>query len=587
MTAFRVHRFYLVLFVLLVVLAVFYPAISGEILSVDDDQLLNFLLNREGWSLKDVFIGGGSGYYYRPLLVLTWYADKSLWGAHESFMHLENILLHGANSVLVFYITRELAARYEMRSPSVPLAAALLFGLHPLTTEPANWISGRTDLLAGVFLFSAMLLMLKGLSRNSLPLSAAAACSFFLATLAKETALFWFPAALFFVYCASREWDRASGDQPGRSTGPAVAACLLLSLAPVGYFALRHLAFSREDGGIQLAVQGVTAGNYDLLNKLRVTLKVFGYYVKKVVLPLPLNFATMSVSNWYLPLGIAGILFCCWLLYRRKVSGALLLMAACVISPALLVPLGRMAWTPVAERYLYMPAAFVVITLVICGARWFGRNGVPANAVVTLVAMLIAFSGYATYQRNLVWQHNLTLFQDCVAKSPDCVAAKNELGRALESLGRREEARGIFLSNEVASKEKFRIISDINKANYLARDNDVDGAIAYLERLNYTASQPCYDQYLKTLVRLYGVAEAKVAGAGRKRQLQMKQIELVKQLQVHTGDAYLFYRIGQLYVTAKDTGSAAVYFRLAADKAPETAFYKAAAQKLAFRLGEQ
>jgi len=286
------------------------------------------------------------------------------------------------------------------------------------------------------------------------------------------------------------------------------------------------------------------------------------------------------------PLGIAGVLFCCWLLYRRRVVGALLLMAAGIISPALLVPLGRMAWTPVAERYLYMPAAFTVIAVVLCGARWCQRAGVPAKAVVALVAVLVTASGWATYRRNLVWQHNLTLFQDTVAKSPDYAPAKNELARALENCGRGEEAKRIYLANVVPATDKFRIISEINRANTMSKSGDVKGAIAHLEGLNYQSSQPAYDQYLSTLVRLYGVQQAKEEDPRRKRACQLKQIALVKEQQASTGDPYLLYRIGQLYVSAQDTATAASYFKLAAEKAPQTAFYKVPAQKLADRLGK-
>jgi len=304
----HVRRRYLVLFVLLVVLAVFYSAISAEILSVDDEPLFNYLFNLDGWTFKGLFAGGGAGYYYRPLLALTWYADTFLWGPHESFMHLENVLLHGANSVLVFSITRELALRYREESPAVPLTAALLFGPHPLTCEPVNWISGRTDLLAGFFVLGAMLLLLKGVGKNSLPLVAAAAGSFFIGTLAKETAVFWFPGALFFVYCARRESVPADGGPADRLAPRALVPYLFLSLAPAGYFLLRHLAFRTHDGAISLAVQGVVGGKIDLWNKLRITLKVFGFYLKKLVLPLPLNFAILTVPNWYVPLGIAGLL---------------------------------------------------------------------------------------------------------------------------------------------------------------------------------------------------------------------------------------------------------------------------------------
>lgn len=583
----RIHKSYLILFVVLAVLVVFYSALSAEILSVDDEQLFTYLFNLDSWSFKGLFAGGGSGYYYRPLIGLSWYVDKYLWGPHESFMHLENILLHVANSILVFSITDKLAERYKMASTAAPLAASLIFGLHPLTTEPVNWISGRTDVLAALFILCAMLLLVKGLAKNSVLLDCGAACLFLVGTLAKETALFWFPAALFFVYCCTRENDNGSSNSATRSIIVRLRPYLLLSLVPVCYFVLRHLAFRKGDGAISLAVQGATAGNYDILNKLRITLKVFGFYIKKLVLPLPLNFATVSVSNWYVPVGIAGLLLCCWLFYRRSVVGALLLMASCIIAPALLVPLGRMAWTPVAERYLYMPLAFVVMALVVFVARGSVRNGAPANAVVALIALVITVSGYATYRRNLIWQHNLTLFQDCVAKSPDCAPAKNELARALQSSGRYEEAKRIFITNSVPETDKFRIVSEINRANFMAADKDIDGAIAHLLRLHYSNSQPLYEQYLQSLVDLYGKLQATKQDRASQRLIQLKQIELVKELQEHSGDPYLLYRIGQLYVSVKDMQNAATYFQLAADKAPENAFYKGPAQKLANRLRKQ
>ena len=78
--------------------------------------------------------------------------------------------------------------------------------------------------------------------------------------------------------CAS-EWQPAQRGDAKPGLAATLAPYLLLSLATCGYFTLRHLAFRKGDSGIQLAVQGATAGSYDLLNKLRVTLKVFGFYL--------------------------------------------------------------------------------------------------------------------------------------------------------------------------------------------------------------------------------------------------------------------------------------------------------------------
>lgn len=584
----KIRRFYLVLFIAITVLTVYYSAIFAEICSIDDAKMLDGLLNMEGFSFKELFLPGGSGYYYRPLLYLTFIADKYLWGLHESFMHLENVLLHAVNSILVFYIACRVATHYGYTSNAIPLVASLLFALHPLNTEPVNWISGRTDVLAGTFIFIALLLLLKSLQEGSYISLAAAVCSFFTATLAKDTAIFWFPAALFLVYCHDRKRaDEGFGTELAATLRFRSGYYAALSAVPMIYFTLRHLAFRAGDGGVSLAAKGVVAGELELFDKIRITLKVFGFYLKKLILPLPLNFATMNVSNWYVVAGIAGILLSLFLLYRRSLLSALVLMSVCIISPALLVPLGRMAWTPMAERYLYMPVATLVIVLAVLAAELVKRLRIPGNVVLAVCLLFVVGSGYTSYRRNLVWQSNLTLFQDCVKKSPDCAPVRNELAIALQNKGRDVEAKKIFLSNVVSETDKYGIVTDINRATSMAANGDIEGGIALLKRRNYDASKPMYDSYLKNLAYLNSRLILTVDDKRKKRGLEEENIELMIKLQAYTGDPYLYYNIGKLYLVIKDNTNASRYFSLAAERSPENAFYKAPAQKLAERLARQ
>lgn len=583
----KVNRLYLLLLVALVVLSVYYSALFAGALSIDDSKMLNNLLNMDDFSLKGLFLPGGGGYYYRPLLYLTFIADKYIWGLQESFMHLENILLHLINSILVFYVACRVAAHYGHSSPAVPLVASLLFALHPLNTESVNWISGRTDLLAGTFLFLALLLLLRSLQECSYASLLFSACSFLAATLAKDTAIFWFPAALLLVYSHARKRaDEGFLAELTATLRSRAAYYIVLSAVPVAYFTLRHYAFKSGDGGVSLAAKGVVAGDLGLYDKIRITLKVFGFYLKKMILPLPLNFAIMNVSNWYVIAGVAGILFSLFLLYRRSLLSALLFMSICIISPALLVPLGRMAWTPVAERYLYMPEAAFLVVSVVLAAELIKRLRIPGSIVLVTVLSLGIGSGYVSYRRNLVWQSNLALFQDCVRKSPDCIPARNELASALQNRGRYEEAKKIYLSNVVPEKDKFGIVSDINRATSMASDGDIEGGITLLKKRNYDSSQPMYDQYLRTLISLNAKLAEKIGNRDEEHRLQMENIELMKKLQAYTGDPYTYYNIGQLYLIVDDKANAAVYFQLAADRSPAKAFYKDPARKLAARLSK-
>ena len=126
------------LLLVLVVLGVYYPAIFSPINSVDDPGMITYLLNTDSFSLKEIFTPGTT--YFRPLLTLSFMADKFVWGLQESFMHLENIVFHLLNVLVLFFVSRSCCRTREIHSPLLPFIAALLFALHPINTEAVNWI---------------------------------------------------------------------------------------------------------------------------------------------------------------------------------------------------------------------------------------------------------------------------------------------------------------------------------------------------------------------------------------------------------------------------------------------------------------
>ncbi len=128
------------------------------------------------------------------------------------------------------------------------------------------------------------------------------------------------------------------------------------TLGVVGYFTLRHLA-TTHDSGVIRALKGVVGGDYDLLNKVRVAFKVYGFYFKKLLIPWPLNFGIIEISGWYVLAGVVLAVLLLYLVWRADVPVPFGLMAFCALSPALLVVFGKMTWTPLAERYLYTSVA--------------------------------------------------------------------------------------------------------------------------------------------------------------------------------------------------------------------------------------
>jgi protein O-mannosyl-transferase len=90
----------------------------------------------------------------RPLLLATMAFNYQLSGLAPWSYHVVNLALHWLVSLLVFRIVRDHLWLGEERSP-VALAAALIVALHPLNSEPVNYVSARSALLTAVFYLGA------------------------------------------------------------------------------------------------------------------------------------------------------------------------------------------------------------------------------------------------------------------------------------------------------------------------------------------------------------------------------------------------------------------------------------------------
>jgi len=83
-----------------------------------------------------------------PLTWLSYMLDVRLFGISAGALHLVNVGLHLANTLLLF------AVLLRMTGATWPsFAVAALFGIHPLHVESVAWIAERKDVLSTFFWF--------------------------------------------------------------------------------------------------------------------------------------------------------------------------------------------------------------------------------------------------------------------------------------------------------------------------------------------------------------------------------------------------------------------------------------------------
>lgn len=572
-------RRYQLALVALAVLVVYYPALSAGFCLVDDFTMMHGI-NSSRFSWIEIFIPG-SRFYYRPILNLSFRFDKWMWDFMPSFMHLENILLHLANTSLVYFIAERFFRPNKQHQPWGPLLAALLFGLHPLATESVNWISGRTDPLASLFVLLSVLALFQALATARYRWVLFASLSYMLGTLSKEVMVFFLPAAvvLLCLYPASSE---KGVEEINRRRALAVF-CLPLVLLLFVFLGIRVGMRGDTATGISDLVAGNRYAPWDLV---RVYFKVTGFYIKKLFWPAPLNFAIVKISDLYVWLGLAAFGSLLYRVRRHCWHWVPWIMAGLLLTPSFFIAIADVTWAPLAERYAYLAAAFWSIGFVGIVVSLNPSMVRPSFGAVMLFFMLVGFT-VVTAQRNYIWQDNFRLFSDTVAKSPSHIGVRNELGNVLFERGMIIEAKHQYaIGLSQASGVQQQLTFNMARV-YLALDQPYQARQVLLDAMGGEDFSKTPLLFLKKLGQADAILFENAAKATEQKKYGLELLDVYEAVFAKVGEPVILFRGGQLAQRLGEPIRAASFFARAHAAAPPNAFFRRMAGQLANQLAHE
>jgi len=145
----RIPLWLIAALLLLVTIAIYWPATRGDFVNYDDD--LHVTANAQvqkglTWESVKWALLTPVNCIWHPVTVLSHMADCQLFGLNPWGHHLTSVLLHAVNTMLLFLFLWGLTGAL-WRS----VLAAALFGWHPLHVESVAWVSERKDVLSGFF----------------------------------------------------------------------------------------------------------------------------------------------------------------------------------------------------------------------------------------------------------------------------------------------------------------------------------------------------------------------------------------------------------------------------------------------------
>jgi len=169
------------------VLAVYWDVLHYDFVHYDDHvYVTDHVQVRQGltpeglkWALTSTEAG-----FWHPVTWLSLMVDYQFFGLNPGGYHFTNLLLHLANTLLLFLVFASMTGAV-WRSALV----AALFAIHPLHVESVAWIAERKDLLCGLFWILALGAYARYAERPSRTRYAAVFVAVFLALASKAMAV--------------------------------------------------------------------------------------------------------------------------------------------------------------------------------------------------------------------------------------------------------------------------------------------------------------------------------------------------------------------------------------------------------------
>jgi tetratricopeptide (TPR) repeat protein len=416
---------------------------------------------------------------WHPVTLLSHMLDVQLFGLNPTAHHLENVVLHATNAILLLLALNRLTGAL-FRSAAV----AALFALHPLHVESVAWITERKDVLSTAFWLLIILLYPGYAARPRVQRYLTLLGLFALGLMAKPM-LVTLPFTLLLL-----DYWPLQRQVPTGNTDTSAGTATERGHAGHGYLFAEKIPFlllAIGAGIMTMQAQQHSGAIHSLAGYLlpgRVANALVSTATYLANLVWPTNLAVFYPYPTTLPLwksaGAAVLLAAIsavtvWQMRQRPYLLFGWLWYLITLAPvAGILQVGLQAR---ADRYTYVPLIGIFIMVVWGGAELMVATGRHRCLWGGVAGGIIGVYAIVAWQQVHHWQSTETLFTHALSVTADNAVARFNLGLAYGTAGRFEEARKQFA-------RALQLPPVINKTHYnlglaLHRLGRLDEAISH------------------------------------------------------------------------------------------------------------
>ncbi len=495
-------------------LLAYFPVLQNGFIWDDDRYLTSnpFLTDFEG--LKHLWLDIRSRPQYYPMVFTSFWIEHQFWGLDPLGYHIDNVLLHCANSIILWRILVYLDV------PAAWLVAGI-FSLHPVHVESVAWITERKNVLSGLFYFLSLYTFLRfyfprragfpeeGLVKNPSATLYGISLFFFVCALLSKTVTCTLPAVILLLF-----WWKQN-----RLNLKVIQLTIPFFIIGFGFAALTSWLEKVNVGALG------PEWDFSFWDRFLIAGRALWFYVWKLVWPFPIIFTyprwNIDDSVWWqylFPATFLLLILALWVLRKKIGRGPLtaILFFAGSLFPALgFFNIYPMRFSYVADHFQYL--ASIGILLIIAGgiarlrgrplrkskklksemlrqaqhdntepfchseeqrdeeSRGYAKLPLRGRGAIASSILLLLFLGHLTWKQIPVYKNVFTLWSDTVEKNPNAWMAHYNLANIFIAEQKAEEAVAHY-REAIRVKPEFAL-APYNLGNTLLAQEKTEEAI--------------------------------------------------------------------------------------------------------------
>jgi len=467
-------------------------------------------------NLKTIFTEDITKNNYHPFCMLSLAINYQFAQLVPRTYYLTNILIHVANTVLVFFLLILLTASFNHSTmKKIPLPGgvrgadafliaslgSLWFGVHPLHVESVSWIAERKDVLYTFFYLLGLIVYIKphvttmekqdGKIASSLAMTEplwlppsggrwGAVFLLFIASCLSKPMAVVFPLSLLAI-------DFLSGKKLEFKliTQKSLFFLVALLFGAYAYYTQNSTGAIADFGKLTLGERTMYA-SYGFVMYLA---KLFWPTFLSTFYPYPYRFTDGSLPFIYYAspfIALAIIIIPIYIAYKRKSPYLRILvfgMAFFIANLIFVLQFISCGAAIMADRYSYVSSIGIIFMVAFFVNEFITHYPSLKTLVLAVMLVLSAALSYLCYQRTAVWHNSETLLTDAIKKYPY---------RALLSY---KWLGNYYMDKQDTDKalENYGVLAQLNAAD--AKIYDVIGNI-YRDRGDYKSAAGFYKRSL-------------------------------------------------------------------------------------------